>query len=84
MALDQATIDKVTNWINTKWTNKNCVLCTSNAWALNGFVVLSLGDQPHNVVLGGQHLPSVALICKTCGNTIIVNLVIAGIVPGAK
>lgn len=68
-------------FLNGKFgTNPNCRLCTVNAWEFNGFIALGLSDSPGVAQFGGQNLPSVALVCKNCGNTVLINAVIAGLV----
>jgi hypothetical protein len=52
-----------------------CPLCRTTAWELlDAFVAFSIAPEPQAIVLGGQILPCVALICKTCGNTHFLNL----------
>lgn len=83
MALDPITSNTVLSIINRKWKNKNCLLCGANAWAINGYVTLTMSNVPtEQVIGGGVVLPSAAVICRNCGNTHIINLVIAGLVPG--
>jgi predicted nucleic-acid-binding Zn-ribbon protein len=80
MALNPAALEKATQFINEKWRSKTCHLCGANNWVINGYVVLSVGDTPLDVVLGGQALPCVAMVCKNCGNTHLINVFVAGMV----
>ncbi len=79
MALDWEVEDKVRDFINTKWTTKKCHLCAANDWAIRGYVLLPIGDKLH-LVIGQEVLPSVVVVCKNCGNTHVINAVIAGAV----
>jgi hypothetical protein len=81
MALDKQAFEKLAAFINSKWKTKECVLCSANDWTVNGYVVLSSQDSVQGLVLGGQVLANAAVICKNCGNTHLINLVTAGVVP---
>jgi len=74
-------ISRLTEHINTKWARKECRQCGSNSWAVEGFVLLSISDQPGQLVLGGPSLPTVSLVCNICGNTVLVNAIVAGVLP---
>ncbi len=57
-----------------------CSACTHTQWTLaDGFVFLSLSDSPGSIPIGGNGLPSVALTCKNCGNTLLFNLIVLGL-----
>ena len=34
-----------------------------------------------NLVLGGQLVPVVPVVCNNCGNTVLVNAILAGLIP---
>jgi hypothetical protein len=65
-------------FLNTKWRNKNCQLCNFNTWDIHGIVSLSIADQV-GAVFGGPSLPMAAMLCKNCGHTVLVNLMVAGV-----
>jgi hypothetical protein len=57
-----------------------CWYCGDSRWTLgDGFVtlVLSYGSSPFQP--SGNTLPSLALICQTCGNTVLLNLLVLGL-----
>lgn len=80
MPLDPDAQAKISKFINEKWKSRNCHLCHANTWEVNGFVVLPVGDSPTQMVLGQRVLPTVAVVCRNCGNTHIVNAVVSGLV----
>jgi hypothetical protein len=57
------------------------MVCRSSDFQLvDGIVKIAV--QPttqRGVVLGGPTLPSAALVCQTCGNTIFLNLIVLGL-----
>jgi hypothetical protein len=69
---------KLLAFINSRWKSKLCLICGDNGWAIHG--VLQLGvSEPRELVPAGQSLPCAAMVCQVCGNTVLVNLVVAGI-----
>jgi hypothetical protein len=79
MALTQEQLAKFVEHINKKWKSKNCLLCGANNWDVLGYVPLSLADEPGAVVLGGKIAPTVAIVCKECGQIVLVNSLVAGV-----
>ncbi len=60
-----------------------CPFCGKRAGytLADGFVFLSTMRQPTAVDRGGTSLPSIALICRKCGNTMLLNAVVLGLHP---
>lgn len=71
--------EKLLAFLNEKWKDKNCPQCHANTWAIHGYVSLWVSNHPARVS-GDISLPMAALVCSNCGNTILVNLLMAGIV----
>jgi hypothetical protein len=80
VALDQATIQKIVEHLKRKWTVQTCPMCKQNNWEIHGQVTLSLTAATGRATGAGQALPCAVVICQVCGNSVIVNLVVAGIV----
>lgn len=62
-----------------------CPVCSARQWSildhfLNGIVFYPGGG----MVIGGPSYPHVGLICGHCGNTQLINAVVAGILPGDR
>lgn len=52
-----------------------CYLCGETDWVIaGGFTSLALTAVPLQFATGGLALPSVAMVCFNCGNTLILNL----------
>ena len=70
--------------INRTWAKKECVHCGMLDWAVHGYITLTIAD-----TLGGMQgasiLPTAAVVCQVCGNTVLVNLVVANVpLPAVK
>jgi hypothetical protein len=66
-----------------------CPFCGKRAGHIlaDGFVFLSTTRQPNAGEGRGSSLPSVALICRKCGNTMLINAVVLGLqalLPGTS
>lgn len=79
MALDAESLDKLKKFINEKWNTKLCSLCSRNSWVFNGHFSLVLSDEVLKNDLEGKALPCVAAVCTNCGNTILINTLVAGL-----
>ena len=80
MALEQATIQKIVEHLKRTWTVQACPMCRNNNWEIHGQVTLTLGATPGRASAAGQILPCAVVICQVCGNSVIINLVVAGII----
>ena len=57
-----------------------CSLCGTLKWTLvDAIVVTHTQEEFPKIVLGGQSLPSIALVCTNCGNTHLLNLLVLGL-----
>ncbi len=55
-------------------------MCGTNQWQVVGYTAVSTTTTPGYFSLQGPALPSAAVVCLNCGNTVFVNLFIAGVV----
>jgi hypothetical protein len=63
-----------------KWRSASCVLCGASLWEMHGHLTLLLTDQP-GTTQATDGLPTVALVCQRCGNTVLINLIVANALP---
>lgn len=57
-----------------------CWFCGDSRWTLaDGFVTLLLSYGANPFQPSGDRLPSLALVCGNCGNTVLLNLVVLGL-----
>lgn len=68
-------------WLNDRWQGqKTCPVCSNNKWQLGGLVEL----RPYTgggLVIGGGVFPTLQVICENCGNTLLFNALVAGLLP---
>jgi hypothetical protein len=80
VALDPATTQKLVEHLKRTWSVQVCPMCKQSHWQVHGQVMLSLGSTPGHPSPAGQSLPCAVVVCQACGNSVIVNLIVAGIV----
>ena len=57
-----------------------CPICGTTDWKLaSGFVVLKVEARVRGMAFGGPAIPCAAIVCKNCGNTHLMNLVVLGL-----
>lgn len=67
-------------FLQKKWGNKACPMCGTGQWAVQDNVYQLTEYHSGNVVLGGPIVPVIPVSCANCGNTVLVNAIIAGAV----
>jgi len=80
VAFEAAKIQKIIEHIKNTWTVQSCPMCKQNNWEIHGQVTLSLGPSVGRSSAAGQSLPCAVIVCQVCGNSVIINLVVAGAV----
>jgi hypothetical protein len=68
---------KIVEKFNQNAPEARCSLCKNDEFTLvNGFVSLNAYSRfPQTVLVEPQIVPSAALVCTTCGNTFLINLI---------
>ena len=79
MHLKPEQIKTLIDHVNAKWKRHECDRCNTNDWEIIGYVSMSLTPHPSQLVGGAASLTTAAFVCKNCGNTRLINLVIAGV-----
>lgn len=81
MAFTEAESDKLIAFLQAKWKNADCRRCGKVAWSVHGVVQVSLArTTDRGIAMGGTIIPTGLVICRECGSTEMVNLVVAGLV----
>ena len=84
MPFSQDETQRLLLYAQSKWRRPNCQLCGHNQWAVDGPVQVptSFRAGTFEAILGATapSLPCAAFTCRVCGNTVLVNLIIAGVV----
>jgi len=71
------TAKAVAKFLETRWKTSGCNLCGHEKWTDGGAVTLVTAERASTV--WDSILPCYALVCSNCGNTVLINSIIAGI-----
>ena len=67
------------DWISTKWTNSLCPFHGPTTWELSAILTQSVAFLPSGFAVGGPVFPLIVITCRTCGYTVFVNALKAGV-----
>lgn len=73
--------ERIIQYLQEKWKSAPCPMCGKNHWSVqeNAFELREYRDG--NMVIGGVPIiPVIPIICSNCGNTILINAILAGLV----
>lgn len=72
-------IENVIKHLNLKWGNRPCPMCGSNMWNVSDKVYELREFHNGDLILGtGPIFPIIPVTCNNCGNSIMVNALMAG------
>ena len=73
----------VTDWLVEKCGGiPNCPLCSSRNWVVGTQLSDVMRSDGLDVMVGGTNYPFVVMTCMTCANSIMLNAVVMGLLPG--
>jgi len=72
--------------LNSKWHGKPCPMCGSGPWNVQDSSFQLTEFNQGGMIIGGPLIPVVPVVCANCGNTVLVNGIVAHVVdvPPAK
>lgn len=72
--------------LRSKWGDgRRCPMCDHSAWEISSKIFEIREFHDGNLVIGsGPIIPIIPVSCKNCGNTILLNAIIAGFVKASK
>ncbi len=72
--------------LEEKWAGRPCAQCGVAAWRVHDAIFELRQYTGANVVIGGPIVPVIPVFCANCGNTVLVNAILAEAVerPGAE
>lgn len=67
--------------LQLKWGSRSCPMCGKGPWNVHDstFQLMEFSEGG-GLVLGGPIIPVIPIICANCGNTVLVNAIVSGIV----
>lgn len=77
--------EKLISHINEKWKPPfECACCKANSWSIGKQVFQIAEFFSGGLRVGGPVLPLAAVTCENCGNTVLINALLAGVIAPAE
>lgn len=67
------------NHINDKWINKTCPYCGGVDWTVSEKIFELREFNNGSLNIGGIVTPVIPVVCNKCGNTVLINMIITGL-----
>lgn len=77
-------VKKTIQWLTEKWGDRPCPMCGAISWQVESHAYQMMEFSDGNLVVGGPVMPLIPVICRHCGNTILVNAILCGVVKNEK
>ena len=71
---------KMIEQLQAKWAGRPCQMCQVGDWKVQDATFELREFHEGTLVVGGPIIPVVPVVCANCGNTILVNAIVAGVV----
>lgn len=73
--------ERVVSWLQARWgVTPECPFHGRTSWQIGETLVQTVQYSPSGFLVGGLVYPLIVVTCSTCGFTVLVNAVLAGIV----
>jgi len=83
--MEKNVAEKIIQYLNEKWQKRPCPMCGVGNWSVQDRVFELREFHGGSLVVGGTPIiPIIPVICNNCGNTILINAIIAGVVMKEK
>ena len=66
MGLDDHKVEKLNNWLKSKKVKWRCSSCGHSDWGAGDIVSVPKFDSFSGIVIGGETIPMIQLICNNC------------------
>ena len=77
-ASDEELLDRAIAWLEERWgADRACPYCGTRAWQVGTPLEIPLAD-------GSAMTPAFPVMCTFCGNTVLINAIVAGLVPESE
>jgi hypothetical protein len=79
--MSKADSEKIIKYLQEKWAGRPCPMCGNAGWSVQDSVFELREFHGGSMVIGGSALiPVVPVACNNCGNTVLINAIVAGVV----
>lgn len=83
--LTEEELAKAVDWLNKQWKPGKCPFCGQETWEVLDHLLTPVRFTPGGgIALGGVTLPSLPIVCTTCGYTAFMNAIVMGILSPQK
>jgi len=72
---------QLVTWLDLRWGAAACPFHGTTKWQVGDSLIGTTGFSPGGLRLGGPTYPLIAVTCLTCGYTVLVNALVAGVIP---
>ena len=77
-------VEKAIAWLRAQGpAAPNCFVCGKDEWSVQRDLIELRPYTGGGLVVGGPVYPALQIVCTTCGQTVLFNAVVAGLVPPA-
>ena len=76
--------EKLLSHLHDKWQGRTCPMCGVARWNVSDTIYELREFNQGNFVIGGPITPIVPVTCDNCGNTVLINAIVAKLVEPSK
>ncbi|HEX5703613.1 MAG TPA: hypothetical protein VFX97_10480 [Pyrinomonadaceae bacterium] len=73
--------NKIQSWFTSKGVSLDCPACRKNHWKLGSLIAAPVLDAAGNMVIGGENMPMVPMVCSNCAHVRLFAAIPAGLMP---
>jgi len=71
---------RAVKWLDKHWKDQGrCSVCHANGWQMGDYLVEIRPFRSEGFLIGGPVYPQLILTCNTCGHTVLINAISAGV-----
>ena len=75
--------EKLIKLLHEKWNGIACPYCQSAQWNVDPAIMTTIEvGEDKGMKIGGRFMPFITVMCKNCGNTVLVNSLVLGCLEG--
>ena len=82
--MEKLNTQKVIDHLNGKWGKRTCPMCNAETWNISDSTYELREFKEGTLVVGGSIVTVILITCGNCGNTVLVNAIVADIVKPKK
>ena len=78
--MDKIDSEKIIEHLKSKWKGRSCPMCNKGPWNVQDSAYELRRFHGGSMLLGGPIIPVIPISCNNCGNTLLINAIMAGLV----